>query len=48
MYLRAQFALLEPNKSGRISFDNFRAVSSAKPSRALGELGVSGVDEFLY
>lgn len=26
LYLRAQFALLEPNRDGRVSFENFRMV----------------------
>lgn len=26
-YLRAQFALLEPNKDGRVGLDNFKMVS---------------------
>lgn len=26
IYLRAQFMLLEPNRNGRISYENFRTV----------------------
>lgn len=37
VYLRAQFALLEPNKSGRISFDNFRAALLKNSTEAMKE-----------
>jgi hypothetical protein len=31
-YLRAQFMVLEPNKSGRVSFENFKVVGLLLPS----------------
>eukprot|EP00246_Nothoceros_aenigmaticus_P002250 TRINITY_DN13068_c0_g1_i1.p1 TRINITY_DN13068_c0_g1~~TRINITY_DN13068_c0_g1_i1.p1 ORF type:complete len:578 (+),score=92.83 TRINITY_DN13068_c0_g1_i1:563-2296(+) len=36
-YLRAQFALLEPNKGGRISFDNFRTALLKNATEAMKE-----------
>lgn len=31
IYLRAQFMLMEPNKDGRVSLDNFRTVIHSFP-----------------
>jgi Ca2+-binding EF-hand superfamily protein len=42
-YLRAQFMLLEPNKSGRVSFENFKVVGLLLPSH-FGSLDLLSVN----
>jgi Ca2+-binding EF-hand superfamily protein len=42
-YLRAQFMLLEPNKSGRVSFENFRMALLKNATEAMKESRVTEI-----
>ncbi|KMT20238.1 hypothetical protein BVRB_1g002420 [Beta vulgaris subsp. vulgaris] len=43
LYLRAQFALLEPNRDGRVSFENFRMALTSNATDAMKESRVPDI-----